>query len=64
MPHCHFDLPESDYLIRRNAEVAAAQGRGGARKRFLTDADETATLGPSTKVIEFNSCGIGSTITQ
>ena len=63
MPYCHFDLPVSDYLTRRSAEVAAAVGRGGGGKRGLLSDAEAATLGSSTRVIEFSSCGTGTTLT-
>ena len=49
LPYCHFELEESDYVSggRRNPEL---KGPGGA--------PPGSTLDPSTKVIEFKSCGI------
>ena len=49
LPYCHFDLEESDYISggRRNPEL---RGPGGA--------PPGSTLDPSTKVIEFKSCGV------
>lgn len=46
-PFCHFELEESDYLSseRRNSEISAANG-------------VPASLEPSTRVIEFKSCGV------
>ncbi|XP_068693384.1 hydrocephalus-inducing protein homolog [Montipora foliosa] len=49
LPYCHFELEESDYVSggRRNPEL---KGPGGA--------PPGSTLDPSTKVIEFKSCGV------
>ena len=49
LPYCHFELEESDYVSggRRNPEL---RGPGGA--------PPGSTLDPSTKVIEFKSCGV------
>lgn len=48
MPYCHFELDNSDYLTggRRNPELRAPGGLG-------------TTIDPTTKVIEFFSCGVG-----
>ena len=47
MPYCHFDLEHSDYLSQR--------GAGGV---FASSGTATIDL-PSTRVIEFGSCGVG-----
>ena len=49
LPYCHFELEESDYVSggRRNPELRGPRG-----------AHPGSTLDPSTKVIEFKSCGI------
>ena len=49
LPYCHFEVEESDYVSggRRNPELS---GPGGA--------PPGSTLDPSTKVIEFKSCGV------
>lgn len=51
MPDCHFDLPETDYLTgsRRNPELGGPAG-----------APPGTNLDPNTRVIEFNSIGIGT----
>ena len=51
MPYCHFELEDSDYLssARRNPEL---RGPGGD--------PPGSTLDPTTRVIEFNVCGIGT----
>ena len=48
MPYCHFELEHSDYLSRRAAD-------SGVRDR----APGVAVDPSSTRVIEFNSCGVG-----
>ena len=51
MPYCHFELEESDYLT---------SGRRAVETRPLQAGVPTpAPRDISTKVIEFNSCGIG-----
>jgi hydrocephalus-inducing protein len=53
LPYCHFHLEDSDYISgnRRNPEL---RGPHGALPR--------APLDPNTRVIEFRSVGIGSSI--
>lgn len=50
MPHCHFELSDSDYISgsRRNPGLP---GPGGA--------PPGTTLDPNTRVIEFHSVGVG-----
>ncbi|XP_077975805.1 hydrocephalus-inducing protein homolog isoform X2 [Styela clava] len=50
MPYCHFDLKDSDYLSgsRRNPELPGPRG-----------ASPGTTLDPNTRVIEFESIGVG-----
>lgn len=50
MPYCHFDLADSDYLSgsRRNPELCGPKG-----------APPGTTLDPNTRVIEFESVGVG-----
>ncbi|XP_035381538.1 hydrocephalus-inducing protein homolog [Electrophorus electricus] len=53
LPYCHFNLENSDYLSmnRRNPEL---RGPHGAPPR--------TTLDPDTKVIEFTSLGVGTSV--
>ena len=50
MPYCHFELEDSDYIssARRNPEL---RGPGGA--------PPGTTLDPNTRVIEFQTVGVG-----
>ncbi len=49
MPYCHFDLePTADYFAQRNAEDRGGFGLSGGT------VDSTTT-----RVIQFNSCGVG-----
>ncbi|MCJ8733357.1 hypothetical protein PDJAM_G00222410, partial [Pangasius djambal] len=53
MPYCHFHLEDSGYLTdnRRNVELPGPQG-----------STPSITLDPNTKVIEFTSTGVGTSI--
>lgn len=51
MPHCHFELEQSDYLVSK-AGAADREGKEG-------HIDQS-----SIKVIEFHSCGIGTAVTK
>lgn len=53
LPYCHFDLPESDYLIsRRPSDIKG------------TTSGYTDKIDLSTKVIEFISTGTANKITK
>ena len=51
MPYCHFELEESDYLTSGRRVVETRPLQPGAPTPAPRDI--------STKVIEFNSCGLG-----
>ena len=48
MPYCHFELEHSDYLSQRAADSSGRDRAPGV-----------AVDPSSTRVIEFNSCGVG-----
>ena len=50
LPWCHFELEDSDYLVKRNVELCGPQGKPPGTK-----------LDPNTRAIEFKVVGVGVT---
>jgi hydrocephalus-inducing protein len=57
-PLCHFDLQESNYLIAKQEGEFGNQNTSQLGHAGSGTASLIASLPKSTKVIEFNSCGI------
>ena len=55
MPYCHFDLESSDYLSQRSSDNREPSGFSSSVAAFDT---------ASTRIIEFNSCGVGTKIVK